>query len=196
VIRDVRFGDTIQVGEQHCLLFTLSDPQYLTAQCSSRVTYDRYSTDKTKFPVGFVSGLGQLLYCNHIYNPYICIEDSPAMIKKLEAKRLRLQSLASNSRENVISREAPNAYINEAIGEQRILVKAYFNILAWTDRLDELKDIRNRVCTAIAGMEAVAHVETVGAPKYGGRGYRVMPRTFRAMKPSTPFWSRRFVFFR
>lgn len=165
VIRDVRFGETIQVGEQHALLFTLSDPEYLPGQCAPRVGYERYSTDKTKFPIGFASGLGQLLYCNHVYNQYVCIEDGPATIKKLEAKRLRLQSLSAYSRENAIGREATDAFLNEAIGEQRLPVKAHFNVLAWTDRPDELKDIRNRVSTAIAGMEAVAHVETVGAPQ-------------------------------
>ena len=165
VIRDVRFGDTIQVGEQHGLLFTLSDPEYLPALCAPKVRYDRYSTDKTRFPMRFAAGLGQLLYCNHVYNQYVCIEDGPATIKKLEAKRLRLQSLAAYSRENAIGREATDAFLNEAIGEQRTPVRAHSNVLAWTDRPDELKDIRNRVSAAIAGMEAVAHVETVGAPQ-------------------------------
>lgn len=165
VIRDVRFGDTIQVGEQHGLLFTLSDPEFLPGQCAPKVRYDRYSTDRTKFPVGFASGLGQLLYCNHLYNQYVCIEDGPETLKKLEAKGLRLQSLAGYSRENAISREATSAYVHEAIAEARTPVRAHFNVLAWTDRPDELKDIRNGVGAAIAGMDAVAHVETVGAPQ-------------------------------
>lgn len=165
VIRDIRFGDTIQVGEQHALLFTLSDPEYLPGQCAPKVGYDRYSTDKTRFPMGFAAGLGQLLYCNHVYNQYVCIEDGPAALKRLEAKRVRLQSLANYSRENAIGRDATEAFLNEAIGEQRLPVKAHFNVMAWTDRPDELRDLRNRVSTAIAGMDAVAHVETVGAPQ-------------------------------
>lgn len=165
VIRDVRFGDTIQVGEQHGLLFTLSDPEYLPGQCMPKVRYERYSTDKTRFPVGFASGLGQLLYCNHIYNQYVCIEDGPAVLKRLEAKRVRLQSLAAYSRENAIGRDATGMFIDQAIGEGLTVAKAHFNVLAWTDRPDELKDIRNRVSSAIAGMDAVAHVETIGAPQ-------------------------------
>jgi len=165
VIRDIRFGDTIQVGEQHALLFTLSDPEYLPGQCAPKVGYARYSTDKTRFPIGFAAELGQLLYCNHVYNQYVCIEDGPATLKRLEAKRVRLQSLANYSRENAIGRDATEAFLNEAISEQRLPVKAHFNVMAWTDRPDELKELRNQVSTAIAGMDAVAHIETVGAPE-------------------------------
>jgi len=165
VIRDIRFGDTIQVGEQHAVLFTLADPEYLPGQCSPKVGYERYSTDKTRFPMGFAAGLGQLLYCNHVYNQFVCIEDGPTTLKRLEAKRVRLQSLANYSRENAIGRDATEAFLNEAISEQRLPVKAHFNVMAWTDRPDELKDLRNRVSTAIAGIDAVAHIETVGAPQ-------------------------------
>ena len=165
VIRDIKFGETLQVGELHGLLFTLADPEFLPSQCAPKVRYEKYSTDKTKFPVGFAAGLGQLLYCNHVYNQYVCVEDGPAMIKKLEAKRLRLQSLAAYSRENAVSRDATNAFLNEAISEQRTPVKAHFNVLAWTDREEEVKDIRNRVSAAMASMEAVPHVETIGAPQ-------------------------------
>jgi conjugation system TraG family ATPase len=165
VIRDIRFEEMIRVGELHAPLFTLADPEFLPAQCAPKVRYERYSTDKTRFPIGFAAGLGQLLYCNHVYNQYVCIEDAQATIKKLESKSRRLQSLSAYSRENVLSREATNAFLNEAISEQRTPVKAHFNVLAWTDREEEVKDIRNWVSAAIASMEAVPHVETIGAPQ-------------------------------
>ena len=37
-------------------------------------------------------------------------------------------------RENALSRDAVNDFLNEAIGQQRMPVKAHFNILAWTER--------------------------------------------------------------
>ena len=80
-----------------------------------RINYDKYSTDKTKFSVGFASPLGQLLSCNHIYNQYIFIEDAQKTIRRLESKRLRLQSLSAYSRENAIARMRPMSFLNEAI---------------------------------------------------------------------------------
>jgi len=56
-------------------------------------------------------------------------------------------------------------FLNEAISEQRSPVKAHFNAFIWSDGPAELKDIRNQGGSAMASMEAVAHIETIGAPQ-------------------------------
>ncbi len=98
----------------------------------SRMNYDRYSTDQTKFSVGFASALGQLLSCNHIYNQFIFLEDPQKTIRQLESKRLRLQSLSAYSRENSIARDATNDFLNEASAISGS-GKGAFQYLAWTD---------------------------------------------------------------
>lgn len=165
LLRDISFKEGIKIGDNHCQLFTLADAQDLPAYCGSRINYDKYSTDKTKFSVGFASPLGQLLSCNHIFNQYIFIDDQQKTIQKLESKRLRLQSLSAYSRENAISRDATNEFLNEAISQQRLPVKAHFNVLVWTDNKDELKDVRNLVSSALAQMDAVPKQELDGAPQ-------------------------------
>ena len=165
MIKDISFKEGITIGDEQCKLFALSDVEDLPAICGSRINYDRFSTDKTKFSVGFASPLGQLLSCNHIYNQYIFIEDVPRTIKSLESKRLRLQSLAAYSRENAISRDATNDFLNEIMAEQRLPVKAHFNVLAWTDDKRELKELKTLVSSALAQMDATAKQESVGAPQ-------------------------------
>lgn len=165
IYNDLKFSDGMQIGDKHSQLFTLGDAADLPALCGSRINFDRYSTDKTKFSIGFASTLGQLLSCNHIYNQYIFIEDSQKTIQKLESKRLRLQSLSAYSRENMIARDATNDFLNEAIAQQRLPVKAHFNVLAWTSEKEELKDIKNKVSSALAQMDVAAKQETVGAPQ-------------------------------
>ncbi|WP_373464067.1 TraG family conjugative transposon ATPase, partial [Flavobacterium nitrogenifigens] len=160
---DIKFSEGLQVGDKHCQLFTLGDAADLPGLCGSRINFDRYSTDKTKFSIGFASTLGQLLSCSHIYNQYLFIEDAQKTIQKLESKRLRLQSLSAYSRENMIARDSVNDFLNEAIAQQRLPVKAHFNVLAWTDDKEELKDIKNKVSSALAQMDAAAKQETVGA---------------------------------
>ncbi|MGO4770871.1 TraG family conjugative transposon ATPase [Flavobacterium sp. W22_SRS_FK3] len=162
VFKDISFDDGLQVGDKHCQIYTLGDAADLPALCGSRINYDRYSTDKTKFSIGFASTLGQLLSCNHIYNQYIFIEDFQKTLQKLESKRLRLQSLSAYSRENLIARDATNDFLNEAISQQRLPVKAHFNVLIWTDNKEELKDLKNKVSSALAQMDAAAKQETVG----------------------------------
>jgi conjugation system TraG family ATPase len=165
LLNDLQFKDGIKVGANYCQLFTLSDAENLPTYCGSRINYDKYSTDKTKFSVGFASPIGQLLSCNHLYNQYIFIDDQHKALQKLESKRLRLQSLAAYSRENSISRDATNEFLNEAISQQRLPVKAHFNVLAWTDKKEEIKDMRNLVSSALAQMDTVPKQELDGAPQ-------------------------------
>lgn len=163
MLRDMELKDGLRIGTNYCQLFTLGNAEDLPALCGSRINYDKYSSDKTKFSVGFASTLGQLLPCNHMYSQYIFIDDAQQTIKKLESKRLRLQSLSAYSRENAIGRDATNDFLNEAISEQRLPVKAHFNVLVWTDEKEELKDIKNQVSSALAQMDATAKEETFGA---------------------------------
>jgi conjugation system TraG family ATPase len=64
LLHDIEFKDGLRVGPHHCQLFTLADAVDLPAYCGSRINYDKYSTDKTKFSIGFASPLGQLLPCD------------------------------------------------------------------------------------------------------------------------------------
>jgi conjugation system TraG family ATPase len=164
-IKDIHIKNGLKIGENTCQLHTLSDAEDLPAMCGSRINYDKYCTDRTKFSVGFASPLGQLLTCNHIYNQYIFIDDTAKTLKQLEAKRRRLQSLSAYSRENAIGRDATAEFLNEAISAQRLPVKAHFNILAWTDNPAELKDMRNQIASAMVQMDARPKQETDGAPQ-------------------------------
>ncbi len=165
IVKDILFKNGIQVGGQFCQLFTIANPVDLPSLCGSRINFDKYSTDKTKFSIGFASTLGQLLACNHIYNQFIFIEDAQKTIKKMESKRLRLQSLSAYSRENAIAKDAVNEFLNEAVSDGRVPIKAHFNILVWADKEDDLKDIRNLVSSALAQMDAVPKQELDGAPQ-------------------------------
>jgi conjugation system TraG family ATPase len=162
-IRDIEFNPEWKIGENHCQLFTMADAEFVPPLCGSRINYDKYSTDKTKFSVGFASPIGQLLSCNHIYSQYVFIEDVQKTLQKLESKRLRLQSLSAYSRENAIAKNATDNFLNEAISEQRLPVKAHFNLLAWTADTEEIKTIRNLCSSALTQMDATPKQETEGA---------------------------------
>lgn len=165
LIQDIRFKPEFMIGEKYCQLFAMADVEDLPSLAGSRITYDKYSTDKTKYSVGFAAPLGQILSCNHIYNQVIVVEDTQKVLKKLESKRLRLQSLSAYSRENTISRDAVNAFLNEAISQGRQPVKAHFNLMIWTEKASELKELRNQAAAALAQLDANPRQEIVGAPQ-------------------------------
>ena len=162
-IRDIHLADGIRIGDNHGLLYTLADAEDLPAVCGSRISHDKYSTDRSKFSMGFASALGQLLPCNHILNQFIFIEDPAKTIKQLESKKLRLHSLSAYSRENAVSHDAVNEYLDEAVAFGRQPVKAHFNVFAWTDQLDTLPEIRKQISSAMAKLNATTKQETDGA---------------------------------
>jgi conjugation system TraG family ATPase len=165
VIRDLEIIPQLRVGDLYCQLFTLADPETLPSLCGPRVNYAPYSTDRTKFPLSFAAPLGQMLACDHIYNQYIFLDDPAKTIKKMEGKRLRLQSLSSYSRGNSIAKDATNSFLNEAISLQRLPVKAHFNILVWSQTTAKLSEIRNTVSAAMAQLDARVRQETTCAPQ-------------------------------
>jgi conjugation system TraG family ATPase len=163
VIRDLELSNGIQIGDLKCQLFTLSDPSVFPSYTGPRINYEPYSGDRSKFSIGFAAPLGLLLPFDHIYNQYIFIEDAPAAVKRLEAKQRRLQSLSGYSRQNAVAYEAVGQFLTEAASEQRLPVKAAFDILLWTADKDKLNDSKNAVSAGLAQMDAIPKQEVVGA---------------------------------
>lgn len=184
LIRDISLTGDLRIGNLHTQVFSLADVEDLPAQCGVTRFYEKYSTDKTRFHIGFATPVAQLLSCNHIYNQYIVIDDAHLTLKNLESKRLRLQSLSAYSRQNSLGRDAVNDFLNEAISQQRHPVKAHFNIIAWSDNDHQAKDIRNNVSASLAQMDVRTKQETVSAAILffagipGGAGYLPTNETF------------------
>lgn len=160
VLKDIELKPEWKIGESFLKLFTLADTQNLPAACSPWIRFDKYSTDKTKFPVGFASPIGHLLPCGHIYNQYIFVSDAGQTLKKMESKRRRLESLSTYSRENAISSEAVNNFLNEAISQGRLPIKASFNVMVWTDNREALKELHGLASSALAQMDVLPKEET------------------------------------
>ncbi|RPE13178.1 TraG family conjugative transposon ATPase [Chitinophaga lutea] len=161
VVQDIRLKKDLHIGQRRCQLFTLADTEDLPALCGPRINHDKYSSEKTKFSVGFAAPLGLLLDCNHIYNQYVVIADPAATLQELEKKRLRLQSLSAYSRENFLAKEATNEFLNEAIGDQRMALKAHFSILTWHESEADAKAVKNQVAAALSQLDARCKQETI-----------------------------------
>ena len=164
-LRDIGFEKGIRIGDKETVLYTLADPENLPAQCSSYLRHDRYSTDKTSFPIGFAAKLGPLLDTDHIYNQYIFLDDPRPALKKLETRARRLKSLSTQDRENAAAHEAIQSYLIEAAAGNQRPVKAHFNVFAQVDHPEQAQAIKNKIVTGITGIGAIPHLETVGAPQ-------------------------------
>jgi len=70
----------MRIGDNRLCLFTLSDVNDLPAKVGTDVRYERLSTDRSDCRLSFASPVGLLLPCNHIYNQYVILDNSPAAI--------------------------------------------------------------------------------------------------------------------
>src|SRR5690606_18969569 len=52
LLRDIELSNGIRIGGIEIGCFTLGDAEYLPSLCGSRMNYDKYSTDRSKFSVG------------------------------------------------------------------------------------------------------------------------------------------------
>ncbi len=165
MIRDMVFDDGIQIGEQHCTLFTLADVHDLPPHVSSSAIYSPYTTDQYRFPIGFVSSAGALLSCDHLYTQCFVIDDSAVLRTELEARKLRLQSLSLYARENGFARDSIQEFLSVAVEGHHSIVRAHFHLLAWTDQKEQVAMIQKQCAAAISKLGARPRIETIGAPQ-------------------------------
>ncbi len=163
-LQDIKLGaGEVKIGDNYLCLHTLSDTEDLPTRVSTDSRYEKLSTDRSDCRLSFAAPVGLLLSCNHIYNQYLFIDDSDENLKRFEKQARNMLSLAKYSRSNQINREWIEEYLNVAHSQGLTSIRAHFNVLAWSDDRDELKQVKNDVGSALALMECRPRHNTVDA---------------------------------
>ena len=161
-LEDIRLGaDLVRVGDNMLCLHTLSDTDDLPTTVSTDGRYERLSTDRSDCRLSFASPVGLMLPCNHIYNQYLFIEDSEANLQRFEKQARNMHSLARYSRSNQINEEWIQEYLNTAHSQGLTSIRAHFNVLAWSEDEEELRQVKNDVGSALALMECRPRHNTI-----------------------------------
>ena len=154
----------MKIGDNRLCLFTLSDVNDLPAKVGTDVRYERLSTDRSDCRLSFASPVGLLLPCNHIYNQYVILDNSDDNLQQFEKTARNMQSLSKYSRSNAINKEWVDLYLNEAHSQGLISVRAHYNVIAWSDDVEELKHAKNDIGSQLASMEYMPRHNTVDCP--------------------------------
>ena len=153
-MQDISLGaEEVRVGNKRLSLHTLSDTDDLPGTVSADTRYEKLSTDRSDCRLSFAAPVGLLLSCNHIYNQYLFIDNSEANLQKFEKSARNMHSLARYSRANQINKEWIENYLNEAHSFGLSSIRAHFNIMAWSEDPNELKQLKNDCGSALALME-------------------------------------------
>lgn len=163
-LEDMELGaDGLRIGAKKVCLHTISDVEDLPGTVGTDMRYEKLSTDRSDCRLSFAAPVGLLLSCNHVYNQYIFLDDSAENLRKFEKSARNMQSLSKYSRGNQINKEWVDKYLNEAHSFGLTSVRAHFNVMAWSDDAEELKNIRNDVGSQLALMECKPRHNTVDA---------------------------------
>ena len=161
-LEDIRLGaDLVRIGDNRLCLHTLSDTDDLPTSVSTDTRYERLSTDRSDCRLSFAAPASLMLPCNHIYNQYLFIEDSDDNLQRFEKQARNMHSLARYSRSNQINEEWIQEYLNVAHSQGLTSIRAHFNVLAWSDDKEELRNIKNDVGSALALMECKPRHNTI-----------------------------------
>lgn len=161
-LEDLELGaDGLRIGNKTVCLHTISDVEDLPGTIGTDMRYEKLSTDRSDCRLSFASPVGLLLSCNHVYNQYVFLDDSAENLRQFEKSARNMQSLSKYSRGNQINREWIDKYLNEAHSFGLTSVRAHFNVMAWSDDAEELKNIRNDVGSQLALMECKPRHNTV-----------------------------------
>lgn len=165
VNEDIRLDpDVMRIGDKYLSMHTLSDLDMLPQSVATDFRYERLSTDRSDCRLSFAAPVGLLLSCNHVYNQVIFLDDHDETLKRLEASARNMQSLAQYSRSNQINKEWIDDYLNEAHSFSLTSIRAHFNVMAWGEGSEELKQIRNDVGAQLALMGCTPRHNTVDVP--------------------------------
>lgn len=141
-MQDIALGaEEVRIGNNRLCLHTLSDTDDLPNTVSPETRYEKLSTDKSDCLLSFAATVGLLLSCNHIYNQYLFLDNSDENLKKFEKSARNMHSLARYSRANQINKEWIEDYLNEAHSYGLSSIRAHFNVMAWSDEPEELRQI-------------------------------------------------------
>ena len=161
-LEDLELGaDGLRIGDKTVCLHTISDVEDLPGTIGTDMRYEKLSTDRSDCRLSFAAPVGLLLSCDHVYNQYIFLDDSAENLRKFEKSARNMQSLSKYSRGNQINKEWIDKYLNEAHSFGLTSVRAHFNVMAWSDDAEELKNIRNDVGSQLALMECKPRHNTV-----------------------------------
>lgn len=164
VLEDLCLGaEEMRIGNKRICLHTLSDTDDIPGAVYTDTRYEKLSTDRSDCRLSFAAPVGLLLSCDHIYNQYLFIDNSEDNLRKFEKSARNMYSLARYSRSNQINKEWIERYLNEAHSNGLASIRAHFNVMAWSEEPDKLKQIKNDTGSALALMECKPRHNTTDA---------------------------------
>ena len=155
--------DKILVDNKQVCIHAIANPDDLPMKISCEQRYDRLSTDRSDCFLSFAAPVNLLLGHNHIYNQYIFIEDSQALIRNLERKAKRMTSMSKLSRNNEVNAVNINVFCSQYAEYGYRPVYCHCNVISW-GKSEDIDRIKNDTSAGLSKMMEKARLLTSDVP--------------------------------
>jgi len=166
VVKDIFFDPQYPLlGDDYLSLHTISNvDDFQTNYVMPSTRYKPLSTDKSECRLSFTYPVGPNLFCNHIYNQYIFIQNSDSILEELTKSAKHLASFSAFSAKNSINQEFNMEFVADCEKSGVKAVKFHANVLAWSKDKAELAQIKTNVGSAMSQMGCVPRLSTISLP--------------------------------
>lgn len=155
---------TVCIGSNELCVYSIASTEDIPQEVSTGFRYMPFSTERSECPLSFAAPLGLLLNCNHVYNQYIFIDNAEENLRKLEADGRKMHSLSLVSSKNELNKAYIDAYIESANLYKLTSVKSHCNVMAWSDDVTELRQIKNNIGSSLSMIGCEKRHNTIDGP--------------------------------
>ena len=162
---DQEFKPDWKIGNNYMGMLSLSSLDQLPSELELSGVYEPYSTDLSKFYLGFASAVGQLFSANHCYQQVIQVLGKEDLYGSLESKKLRMTALSKYSRSNELAALSIQEFLESGIRDGKTPVRFHAHILCWEESKEHLTASIQQASSSLSQMGLLPKVESLGAPQ-------------------------------
>lgn len=142
--------DGIRIGDRLASAYVVCESDILPGELDTTGKVESLSTTTSEVHLSFGSAAGILLDCDHAVNQYFLVIPQTDLLRDLDSKRKRMDSMPGSAENKVNSAEIVS-FIDETHRNGLTPVCTHLNILAWGPAGDHL-DTKGKVSSTLSSM--------------------------------------------
>ena len=142
--------DCIRIGDRYASAYAICESDDICGEVGTSSKVESLCTASSEVLLSFGSSVGLQLDCEHMVNQYVLVCPQADVLRNLDAKRRRMDSMPGSAENRVNSAEIQK-YIDATHRDSLTTVKAHVNVIAWGPESLRL-DIKGKVSSALTSM--------------------------------------------
>lgn len=148
-LKDIHFGQRLEIGEAAGAFFAITDETYLPDQLPVFIPDDTLPGSNATLSMSYLEKLGLHIKANHIYNQIIYFEGHNILKEALHARVQSFARAVGFSGGVEVAYKRLKEFETEVTEEQAVLCRAHFSVMVWDNDPQELSKAKDVVREAL-----------------------------------------------